>query len=114
MSAMSGPSSSGTVSSNRLREFASAGYLPLRVQVRTPQSIVRPTVGLRVSNDNSMRTIFQRALAFNDRFLKSEKDIIGLLSQLTAHRLSEVEALGVAGLLSARRYCVFFQDEGAT
>ena len=81
MSTTSGPSSSGKVSSSRLRGYASTGYLPLRVQVKTPKTIIRPTVGLRVSNEDSMRSILQRALAFNDRFLKSEEDIFNFLSQ---------------------------------
>ena len=81
MSTTSGPSSSGKVSSSRLRGYASTGYLPLRVQVKTPKTIIRPTVGLRVSNEDSMRSILQRALAFNDRFLKSEEDILNFLSQ---------------------------------
>ena len=81
MSTTSGPSSSGTASSSRLREYASTGHLPLRVQVKTPKTIIRPTVGLRVSNEDSMQSILQRALAFNDRFLKSEEDILNFLSQ---------------------------------
>ena len=81
MSTTSGPSSSGTASSSRLREYSSTGHLPLRVQVKTPKTIIRPTVGLRVSNEDSMQSILQRALAFKDRFLKSEEDILNFLSQ---------------------------------
>ena len=81
MSTTSGPSSSGTASSSRLREYASTGHLPLRVQVKTPKTIIRPTVGLRVGNEDSMQSILQRALAFKDRFLKSEEDILNFLSQ---------------------------------
>ena len=51
------------------------------MQVKTPKTIIRPTVGLRVSNEDSMQSILQRALAFNDRFLKSEEDILNFLSQ---------------------------------
>ena len=81
MSTASGPSSSGTASASRLREYASTGlgHLPLRVQVKTPKTIIRPVVGLRVSNEDSIQSILQRALAFNGRFLKSEEDILNQL-----------------------------------
>ena len=81
MSVTSTPTSGGTSTASRLLTCASVGTLPLRVMVKTPKAIVRPTVGLRVGSAESMRDVLARALAFNDRYVKSEVEIIEVLAQ---------------------------------
>ena len=79
MSITSSPSSSGMSTAQKLRSVASAGCLPLRVRVKTPKIVIRPTVGLRVGLDMTMQEIMFAALTFNDRFTKSEQEITGHL-----------------------------------
>ena len=81
MSITSGPSISGGSSASRLYSLADEGVLPLRVTVKSLKATLRPTVGLRVGLDTSMREILEKALAFNDRFQKPEHEILEILSR---------------------------------
>ena len=81
MSVTSTPTSGGTSTASRLLTCASVGTLPLCVMVKTRKAIVWPTVGLRVASEESMRDVLARALAFNDRYVKSEVEIIEVLAQ---------------------------------
>ena len=81
MSITSGPSISGGSSASRLYSLADEGVLPLRVTVKSLKATLRPTVGLRVGLDTSMREILEKALAFNDRLQKPEHEILEILSR---------------------------------
>lgn len=81
MSVVSVPASAGSVSSTARLGYADRGVLPLRVRVKTPKTVIRPTVGLRVGKQDTMRSILASALTFQDRFAKTEEEIIDILSQ---------------------------------
>ena len=51
----------------------------MRVRVRTPKTIIRPTVGLMLSPEVSMLDILAKALDFEDRFRKPEMEVAKLL-----------------------------------
>ena len=66
---------------NAMSFSSSPGRLPLRVHIRTPKIVIRPTVGILVDLHMTMAQIMDTALAFQDRFKKSEAEIIDVLSQ---------------------------------
>ena len=75
------PSSGGMSTASQPFNPARTDCRPLRVRVKTSKTVVRPTVGLRVCLDDTMADIFLQALTFNDRFLKTEQEIVDLVSQ---------------------------------
>ena len=54
--------------------------VPMRVRVRTPRSVIRPTVGLMLDTGLPMSEVLAEALHFDDHFAKSNEEIVTLLA----------------------------------
>ena len=78
---------------SRAWEQAAAGYLPLRVRVKSSITTLRPTVGMMVDQAWTFGDILGKALAFNDGFIKSEAEITDILSMpldiVVANRMTD-------------------------
>ena len=81
---------------------SSPGRLPLRVHIRTPKIVIRPTVGILVDLHMTMAQIMDTAFAFQDRFKKSEAEIIDVLSaEVVVSEFQEATLCLVSELKSA-------------